>query len=87
LIRLFVVAFFGCLALMDGVSHAGRLYRQPSCVTYRYEGLRQTHIVCDDGSTYTFKDGDKGLGPRFEMFRPAQRREECHPKDKRWPRC
>jgi hypothetical protein len=84
--RLSAFIIVGLLVLLVAASHAGRQYRQPGCVTYEWKGLGETHIVCDDGTTYTLRHGDKGVGPRFEMFRPpssGSRQEYYHPKDKR----
>jgi hypothetical protein len=86
LLHLSVFTLVGLLVFAAGASQAGQPYRQPSCVTYHYQGLGQTNIVCDDASSYVFRDGDQGVGPRFEIFRPpssGSRPEADNPKDKR----
>jgi hypothetical protein len=81
--RLSILIIMGLIVLVAGASHAGRPYRQPGCITYEWKSLGQTHIVCEDGTTYTLRHGDKGVGPRLEIFRPPGRPDGYGTKDKK----
>jgi hypothetical protein len=87
LLHLPILVVLGWMILMGGVSYGGRQYRPPGCVTYRYQSLGETHIICDDGSSMVLRDGEQGGRRRVEVFRPPSRLEKCNPSDKGWPRC